>query len=163
VQSDGAIVRISDNHEGKVLDVAEIARVPGGTNVPDYLSGEVRLRVADLDNNGALDLVPDWCIVGLRSPQHLWGMDLACGPKKSKFVLLGASVWAAPAPALISGAADLTGDGRLDLLALSCRRTTVASRQSRFEGLSLASCAAARTQSRSVINASIPLWRGRRD
>jgi Flp pilus assembly protein TadD len=30
VRADGAIVRISDEHEGKVLDVAEIARVPSG-------------------------------------------------------------------------------------------------------------------------------------
>ena len=54
VQADGAIVRISDKNEGQSWETAEIARVPDAAN---YLAGEVRLRVADLDNNGALDLV----------------------------------------------------------------------------------------------------------
>jgi|HubBroStandDraft_1064217.scaffolds.fasta_scaffold01569_9 Tfp pilus assembly protein PilF len=117
VQSDGAIVRISDNHEGKVLDVAEIARVPGGTNVPDSLSGELRLRVADLDNNGALDL----CLTGasLDASRNTIGALIWLADEKGKFVLLEHPFGQAPAPALISGAADLTGDGRLDLLALS--------------------------------------------
>ena len=38
----------------KVGSAAEIARVP---DAAAYLAGEVRLRVADLDNNGALDLL----------------------------------------------------------------------------------------------------------
>ena len=53
VQADGAIVRISDKNEGQSWETAEIARVP---NAGSYLAGEVRLHVADLDNNGALDL-----------------------------------------------------------------------------------------------------------
>ena len=53
VQADGAILRISDKNEGQSWETAEIARVPDpGT----YLAGEVRMHVADLDNNGALDL-----------------------------------------------------------------------------------------------------------
>ncbi len=58
VQADGAIVRISDKQisdqeGGQSWETAEIARVP---NAAQSLAGEVRLRVADLDNNGALDL-----------------------------------------------------------------------------------------------------------
>ena len=53
VQADGAIVRISDKNEGQSWETAEIARVP---DAGSYLAGEVRLHVADLDNNGALDL-----------------------------------------------------------------------------------------------------------
>ena len=53
VQADGAIIRISDKNEGQSWETAEIARVP---NPGSYLAGEVRLHVADLDNNGALDL-----------------------------------------------------------------------------------------------------------
>ena len=34
--------------------MAELAKVPDGAT---YLTGEVRLHVADLDNNGALDLL----------------------------------------------------------------------------------------------------------
>ncbi len=54
VQADGAILRISDKNEGQSWDTAEIARVPDAAN---NLSGDVRLHVADLDNNGALDLI----------------------------------------------------------------------------------------------------------
>ena len=53
VQADGAIIRISDKNEGQSWETAEIASVP---NAGSYLAGEVRLHVADLDNNGALDL-----------------------------------------------------------------------------------------------------------
>jgi Tfp pilus assembly protein PilF len=117
VQTDGAIVRISDNHEGKVLDVAEIARVSGTANAADYLNGEVRLHVADLDNNGALDL---FLTSASSDTSHnvaealIWLAD-----EKGKFVLLDHPFGQAPAPALISDAADLSGNGRLDLLALS--------------------------------------------
>src|SRR5258708_32220436 len=53
VQADGSIIRISDKNEGQSWETAEIAKV---ANPGSYLAGEVRLRVADLDNNGALDL-----------------------------------------------------------------------------------------------------------
>ena len=53
VQADGAIIRISDKNEGQSWETAEIASVPDAAN---YLAGEVSLHVADLDNNGALDL-----------------------------------------------------------------------------------------------------------
>ena len=54
VQSDGAIVRISDKNKGESWDTAEIAHVPNSAN---NLAADVRMRIADLDNNGALDLV----------------------------------------------------------------------------------------------------------
>src|SRR5580693_81194 len=96
VQSDGAIVRISDNHEGKVLDVEEIARVPDGTNVPDSLSGELRLRVADLENDGALDL----CLTGasLDASRNTIGALIWLADEKGKFVLLEHPFGQAPAP-----------------------------------------------------------------
>jgi Flp pilus assembly protein TadD len=117
VQADGALERISDKHEGKVLDVAEIARVPSGPNVPDYLGGEVRLRVADLDNNGALDLLltnasPD-------ASHNAFAALIWLGDEKGKFVLLDHPFGQAPAPALVSDAADLSGNGHLDLLAFT--------------------------------------------
>jgi hypothetical protein len=117
VQADGAIVRISDKHEGKVLDVAEIARVPAGAGVGDYLSGEVRLRVADLDNNGALDLY----LTGASSDasHNAFGALIWLADEKGKFILLEHPFAQARAPALVSDAADLSGIGRLDLLGLS--------------------------------------------
>jgi Tfp pilus assembly protein PilF len=117
VQADGAIVRISDKHEGKVLDVAEIARVPSGPNVPDYLGGQVRLRVADLDNNGALDLFLTGA--SLDPKPNSWGALIWLGDGAGKFVFLEHPFAQAPAPALVSDAADLGANGRLDLLALT--------------------------------------------
>ncbi len=69
VQADGAIIRISDKNEGQSWDTAEIARVPDAAN---YLAGEVRLRVADLDNNGALDLILSSTtqVAGKSTPAH---------------------------------------------------------------------------------------------
>ena len=117
VQADGAIVRISDEHEGKVLDVAEIARVPSGAGVAEYLSGEVRLHVADLDNNGALDLF----LTGASSDASgkIPGALIWLADEKGKFVLLEHPFGGGLAPAMVSDAADLSGNGRLDLLGLA--------------------------------------------
>jgi Flp pilus assembly protein TadD len=117
VQADGTIVRISDKHEGQVLDVAEIARVPRGAGVPDYLNGEVRLGVADLDNNGAMDLFLTGA--SFDANHSIPGALIWLGDEKGKFVLLEHPFGQAPAPALVSDAADPGGNGRLDLLGLS--------------------------------------------
>ncbi len=117
VRADGAIVRISDKHEGKVLDVAEIARVPAGAGVPDYLSGDVRLSVADLDNNGALDLILTGA--SLDANHNGLGALVWIADDKGKFVLLEHPFGQTAAPALISDAADLNGNGRLDLVGLT--------------------------------------------
>jgi Flp pilus assembly protein TadD len=110
VQSDGAIVRISDKDERKSWDTAEIARVPDAVN---NLQGDVRLHVADLDNNGVLDLMlSPASLLSAKSSNGVW---LWLGDAQGKFVLL--KQLATPAVAL--DAADLNGDGRLDLLGLS--------------------------------------------
>jgi len=107
VQVDGAIIRISDKNEGQSWETGEIARVPAPGS---YLAGEARLHVADLDNNGALDLI-------------LSSSTTAAGP--------GALVWLGdvnggftrlpnPAgPPLVFDVADVSNDGHLDLLGLS--------------------------------------------
>ena len=110
VQADGAILRISDKNEGQSWETAEIARVPAATS---YLAGEVRLHVADLDNNGAFDLIlsPTAPAAGGNNP----GAMIWLGDVTGSFTLL-----THPAgPALVFDAADTGNDGHLDLLGLS--------------------------------------------
>ncbi len=54
VQDDGAIIRLSEKADNSGWERVEIARVPDAAN---FLSSEVRLHAADLDNNGAIDLL----------------------------------------------------------------------------------------------------------
>jgi Tfp pilus assembly protein PilF len=108
VQADGAIVRISDKNEGESWDTAEIARVPEAAN---NLSGEPRLHVADLDNNGALDLF----LTPTKPASSAAGALIWLGDDKGNFVPLDHPA----GPALVFDAADLKGDGKLDLVGLS--------------------------------------------
>src|SRR4029453_11834607 len=101
LQADGAIVRISDKNEGQSWEVAEIARVP---NAASLRAGEVRLRVANLDNNGAIDLylAPVETAAAKDAPGALTWL----GNEKSEFALLDHPI----GPALVFDAADLNGD-----------------------------------------------------
>ncbi len=86
VQADGAIIRISDKNEGQSWETAEIARVPDAAS---YLAGDVRLRIADLDNNGALDLIlsPASQVPGRATP----GALIWLGDAQEKFVAVEAA------------------------------------------------------------------------
>lgn len=110
VQSDGAIIRISDRNEGADWDTREIARV---RDAAKYLAGEPRLHVADLDNNGALDLFLS--STGQVSGASATGALIWLGDDKGNLVLLDHPA----GPALVFDAADLNGNGKLDLLGLS--------------------------------------------
>jgi tetratricopeptide (TPR) repeat protein len=110
VESDGAVLRISDKNEGESWETFEIARVP---DVANNLAGEVRLQVADLDNNGALDLLLS--PASLPSAKSSNGSLIWLGDEQGKFVLLKRT----PAPGLVFDVADLNGDGKLDLVGLS--------------------------------------------
>ncbi len=100
----GSIVRLSDKNE-QDWDVSEIARVSD----PVILAGDVRLRVADLDNNGSLDLVLA-AVRGTKSGALIWLKDDQGG-----FVALD-HPWDS---AQVFDSADVNNDGRLDLLGLS--------------------------------------------
>jgi Flp pilus assembly protein TadD len=107
VQSAGSIVCLSDF--GGAWSTSEIARLP---NPAQSLDGEVRLRTADLDNNGAFDL-----LLARVSPANSSspGALVWLANEKGQFALLPG----AQAPARVFDVADLTGAGHLDLLGLS--------------------------------------------
>ena len=105
VGADGLIRSLSLPEEGEQWKVAQIASVPDAAN---RLTGELRLYTADLDNNGAFDLL----LASASSPNSpaIW-LQASAG----SFQLLTTPLNAAN----YSGVADLRGDGHLDLLALS--------------------------------------------
>jgi tetratricopeptide (TPR) repeat protein len=106
VESSGAIVSVSFN-EKSGWSVTPVIEIPNPTT---YLAGEVRLEVADLDNNGALDLILSQVAppVGQSAAAPL----IWLGDSTLKFTLLDH----APGPSTIFDIADLSADGRLDLL-----------------------------------------------
>jgi Tfp pilus assembly protein PilF len=108
VESTGAIATVS-YREDNGWSVTPLVQIPGGK---DALDGEVRLQIADLDNNGAMDLV----LTGLGGPvavssrQPAWSM-VWLGDAGAKFTLLSH-----PAPATVFDVADLSGGGKLSLV-----------------------------------------------
>ncbi len=99
--SQGGVLRSSSGEDGRSWQLAKLATLDAS---PAGLApGAGRLLVADLDNNGALDLV----VAGARTSQVLLGGT--GGVFKAQGGPLALSVRAA---------ADLDGDGRLELLGL---------------------------------------------
>ena len=112
--TDGIIVRVSDKSDGQTWDTAEVVRI---TSDPKFLEGGSRLRVADLDNNGGLDLL----LVSTASPASgsAPGALVWLSNENGSLSLSVQPVDIPLAPALAFDTADLNGDGRLDLLGLS--------------------------------------------
>jgi len=110
VQDDGAIIRLSEKADNLGWERVEIARVPDAAN---FLSSEVRLHAADLDNNGAIDLLLGR-VTAPASPDAP-GALMWLGDEKGSF---GA---AQPVSGLsrVFDTADLKTPGRLDLVGLS--------------------------------------------
>jgi hypothetical protein len=92
LRDDGSVLRLSDKNGGNDWETAEVAKAyPGGTP---------RLVLADLDNNGSLDL-----LVG--DGQVFMGGARGYTRLGTKLGIVGPT------------AIDLNGDGRLDLIGLS--------------------------------------------
>ncbi len=101
LESNGSVLRISDQGEGRDWQTAEIFRSEKAEQVP---AGTMRLLVADIDNNGGMDMV----VAGSASAE-VWLSDI-----QGNFNRLATSV-----NARIFSTADFTNDGRLDLVGLS--------------------------------------------
>jgi tetratricopeptide (TPR) repeat protein len=106
VESNGSIVSVSFN-EMSGWSVTPLVQTPNPTAM---LAGEVRLEIADLDNNGALDLILS--PVGGPAGQPATAPLIWLGDATSKFTLLDHT----PGPSTIFDIADLSANGRLDLL-----------------------------------------------
>ncbi|MDR3617730.1 MAG: FG-GAP-like repeat-containing protein [Paludisphaera borealis] len=98
MRADGTVLQITDRDEGKAWDTVEAVRSPGA------VGDGARLLVADLDNNGAPDLI-GWGSSGG------W-IQLADGKG-------GFRASTAPAGLSVFAVADLNDDGRLDLAGLA--------------------------------------------
>jgi len=105
VQSNGTIASVSFN-EKNGWSVKPLVQIPDAATT---LAGEVRLQIADLDNNGAMDLILSSVTPGTGQSEAplIW-----LGDSASKFTLLDRS----SGLARIFDIADLRSNGRLDLL-----------------------------------------------
>jgi Flp pilus assembly protein TadD len=106
VQASGAIMRLS-NPNG-AWESGEVAQVPGATNA---LTGEVRLRAADLDNNGAFDLI----LANVGAVRNAPGATIWLADENEHFALLASP----QGPERVFDAAPVGAEGRLDLLGLT--------------------------------------------
>src|SRR5277367_3721609 len=105
VEADGAILRISDKNEGESWETSEIAKVPDAAH---NLAGNILLNIADLDNNGALDLI-------FSSTSGSGGALIWLGGEKGEFTQLTSPSGTASVFATV----ELRGNGHLDLLGLT--------------------------------------------
>jgi tetratricopeptide (TPR) repeat protein len=111
VQSTGSILRLA-NADGN-WSSSEIAQVP---NAAQNLRGELRLRTADLDNNGAFDLLLARVDkTASSSPGSSPGALIWLADDKGQLVPMQGP----QGSPRVFDAADITGSGHLDLLGLS--------------------------------------------
>lgn len=109
VEANGSVVRVFADEGRGSWSSAEIARVP---DPGIRLAGNVRLHVADMDNNGAVDLLlaPVDLANGKASPVSIWLQN-----ENGLFEPLQQSIQ----PGRIFDIADLNDNGRLSLIGIN--------------------------------------------
>lgn len=119
LQADGIVVRCSYKDDAPTWDTEEVARLK---DAPQLVEGEARLRVADIDNNGGLDLLLTYTNRSTSAPtDEMPGAIIWLSNEQNRFVQLNNVL----GPAMVFDVADLNGDGRLDLLGLNSAGQTV--------------------------------------
>jgi Tfp pilus assembly protein PilF len=106
VESSGTISSVSYSEE-RGWSVTPLVQIPNSNVI---LADEVRLQIADLDNNGAMDLILS--SVGTRTGQNSTSPLIWLGDTTSKFTLLNGALGLSA----IYDVADLSAGGRLGLL-----------------------------------------------
>jgi Tfp pilus assembly protein PilF len=109
VLPNGTVARLSSAKRGQSWTSIDIATVP---NPAINLASEVRLRAADIDNNGAIDLLLAQILPS--STRNTGGL-IWLADQNHKFNLLGKPV----GPSQVFELADIHSDGRLSLLGLT--------------------------------------------
>ena len=106
VQTDGKIIALSDKDD-KSWNGITLVTVPDAAN---FLKDDVRLRVADLDNNGSLDLI----LARVSGTNAQNGALIWLGDGTGQFEPIHSQT-----ASRVFDAADLNGDGRLDVLGIN--------------------------------------------
>lgn len=104
LRTDGAIIRLATHQQRGSWQIAELARLPAALAVQP---GDTALFAADLDNNGAIDLV-----VAGPAEAHVFLADEA-----GNFTRLPHAV-----PLRVTAVLDVDGDGRLDFVGVTVER-----------------------------------------
>jgi Tfp pilus assembly protein PilF len=111
LQANGVLARLSDKGEGREWETAEVARLPGPPDNYLHQDGRLLLLLADMDNNGGLDIVMPSPIqtAGQDAAGNSWGWLIWLNDEKGGYKLLQQ-----PNGARVFSIADFNADGRLD-------------------------------------------------
>jgi tetratricopeptide (TPR) repeat protein len=110
VRSDGTVQRLAGNPDGNGWRMEQVASAPDAASL---LNGDLRLQAADLDNNGAIDLLLGR--VSASGAVQPPGALIWLGDEQGGFL----QSFSVNAASQIFAAADVKGDGRLTLLGLT--------------------------------------------
>ena len=108
LRDDGSVVRLSDKDAGRGWDLGEIVKAAGA----HLVSATANLITGDFDNNGSLDMVAGDGRLFLGDARGLVEKKL-------------------PAGLTLTGAADVRGNGRLDLIGFNRKAADLSSRGTR--------------------------------